>query len=182
MPFLTGFTTPASQLYFSQHAQRDSLVSTLSWRYEEDGEDDDENGGTQPRSPRSPRLLGGDRAQARRSRAERKSSGGGGGGDGKAPPALRRLDSAPLNRRAFAGTWKIETQTNRDALLQAVDMPFLLRKAVQLVEPPNQTLFFDDKGVLHCHTGPLLQQYMEERFEEGPCVCQPRMISDRPSP
>jgi hypothetical protein len=51
------------------HAQRDSLVSTLSWRYEEDGDDDEIEGDSPSKSPRSPRLLGFVRARARRSRA-----------------------------------------------------------------------------------------------------------------
>ena len=41
---------------------------------------------------------------------------------------------------------------------------------VQTLEPPNQTLFFDSAGVLHCHTGPVFGRVMEERFEEGPPV------------
>lgn len=139
------------------HAQGDSLVSTLAWQYEDD--EDETKGSSNPKSsPRSPRLLTLHRASSRRLSF----------GNVRPEPKLRRRDSAPLTRNSFVGTWKIESQQNRDELLQAVDMPYLIRKAVQVVDPPNQTLFFDNEGVMHCHTGPLFNRYMEERFEEGP--------------
>ena len=89
------------------------LVSTLSWRYDSDA-DESEN------DPYSPRLLSSANARSRRRWGQQPSP---------PKPVLRRRDSAPMGKQSFVGTWQIKTQDGRDAILQAMELPYLLRKS-----------------------------------------------------
>ena len=92
------------------------LVSTLSWRYDTDA-DESEN------DPCSPRLLSSANARSRRRWGQQPSP------PKPVVPLLRRRDSAPMGKQAFVGTWQIKTQDGRDAILQAMELPYLLRKS-----------------------------------------------------
>lgn len=129
------------------------LISTLSWRY--DLTNDHSDG-----SPASPRVMKHMDAVARRAR-----------GAPLSPVRLAgrsRADSTPCPVSSFCGAWCIETQSGREEFLKAMELPYLIRLAIQTIgNPPDQTLFLDERGVLHNHTGPVLGRVIEEVYEDG---------------
>ena len=71
-----------------------------------------------------------------------------------------------MDRGTFCGRWRIDTQEGRDAILQEMDLPYVIRVLVQALTPPDQTLFFEG-DVLMNHTGPAFGRVMEEAYVEG---------------
>jgi hypothetical protein len=126
-----------------QHlADHKMLVSTLGWHFDDNSDDDD----YEPSPEKRKRCTGVNHCSS------------------CAGPSA---SDYPQPVEHFCGSWQIETQENRELFLQAMAIPYVLRMAVQMLPPPNQTLELDDDGVLVAHTGPTFGRMQTERFEDG---------------
>ena len=79
--------------------------------------------------------------------------------------SLSRVKPSPID--AFGGSWTLESQDGHEALLEAMELPWYLRKAASSARSPDVTIEKDEDGLLHSHAGPVFGRYIHEVFKEG---------------
>lgn len=67
----------------------------------------------------------------------------------------------------FSGRWTLEEDHGHDEYLEAMKLPWVMRKAAQAVRPPDISFYLDKAGVVNSQMGPVMGRYLHESYKEG---------------